>query len=57
MQVAKKVYVGQQKLFQQGATARKNVDDADLAYIQARNQYALPMRHLDSLQKLGRGRN
>ncbi len=55
MQVAQKVYVGQQKLLQQGATARKNVDDAHLAYIQARNQYDLAMRHLDSLQKLGKG--
>ena len=32
---------GQQNLFKQGATARKNVDDANLAYIQARNQYDL----------------
>ena len=41
MQSAQKVYEGQQNLFKQGATARKNVDDANLAFIQARNQYDL----------------
>ena len=54
MQSAQKVYEGQQNLFQQGATARKNVDDANLAYIQARNQYDLTRRHVESLQKFGK---
>jgi multidrug efflux pump subunit AcrA (membrane-fusion protein) len=54
MQSAQKVYQGQQNLFKQGATARKNVDDANLAYIQARNQYDLAFKHLQSLQKFGK---
>ena len=54
MEAAQKVYEGQQNLFQQGATARKNVDDANLAFIQARNQYDLARRHLESLQKFGK---
>jgi len=54
MESAQKVYEGQQNLFKQGATARKNVDDANLAYIQARNQYDLAHRHVESLQKFGK---
>jgi RND family efflux transporter MFP subunit len=54
MQVAQKLYESQQNLFKQGATARKNVDEANLAYVQARNQYDLTFRHLESLQKLGK---
>ena len=54
MQVAQKVYSSQQNLFRQGATARKNMDDANLAYVQARNQYDLASKHLESLQKFGK---
>jgi len=54
MEAAQKVYESQQILFQQGATARKNVDDANLAFVQARNQYDLIVRHLESLQKFGK---
>jgi HlyD family secretion protein len=54
MQSAQKVYQGQQNLFTQGATASKNVDDANLASIQARNQYDITRLHLESLQKLGK---
>jgi RND family efflux transporter MFP subunit len=51
---AQKVYEGQQNLYKQGAAARKNMDDANLAYIQARNQYDLAVRHFESLQKFGK---
>jgi multidrug efflux pump subunit AcrA (membrane-fusion protein) len=54
MQSAQKVYEGQENLFKQGATARKNVQDANLAYIQARNQHEISLRHLESLRKFGR---
>ena len=54
MQVAQKLYTSQQNLFQQGATARKNVEDANLAYVQARNQYEIALQHLESLLKLGK---
>ncbi len=55
MRLAQKVYESQQNLLQQGATSRKNVDDANLAYVQARNQNDLAQRHLESLQKFGKG--
>jgi multidrug efflux pump subunit AcrA (membrane-fusion protein) len=54
MQSAQRVYQGQQNLFNEGATARKSVDDANLASIQARNQYDITRLHLESLQKLGK---
>ena len=54
MQVARKLYISQQNLFQLGATARKNVEDANLAFVQARNQYDISVRHLESLQKFGK---
>lgn len=54
MQSSQKVYEAQQNLFKQGATARKNVEDASLAFVQARNQYDLARHHLESLQKFGR---
>ena len=54
METAQKNYDSLQKLYQQGATARKNVEDADVAYIQARNQYEIALRHLESFQKLGK---
>jgi len=54
MRSAQKLYQSQQNLFTQGATARKNVDDANLVMIQARNQYDITHRHLESLQKLGK---
>ena len=53
LQVAQKLYESQQNLFKQGATPRKNVEDANLTYIQARNQYDLARKHLESLQKFG----
>ncbi len=54
MLVAQKLYTSQQNLFQQGATARKNVEDANLAYIQARNQYEIANKHLESMSKFGK---
>jgi HlyD family secretion protein len=54
MQLAQKVFISQQNLFKQGATARKTMEDANLAYIQARNQYDLARKHLESLQKMGK---
>src|ERR1019366_621261 len=54
MESAQKVYLSQQKLYQEGAVARKSVDDANVAFIQARNQYQIAEKHLESLEKLGR---
>src|ERR1035438_6466725 len=46
MDAAKKVYESRQKLFQEGALARKLVDDAQVAFVQARSQYQAAEQHL-----------
>ena len=45
----KKVYESRQELFKQGALPRKDLDQAAVDYTQARNQYELAQRHVDSL--------
>ena len=45
----KKVYESRQELFKQGALPRKELDQATVDFTQARNQYELAQRHLDSL--------
>lgn len=54
MEAAKKVYDSRQKLFQEGALARKLVDDAQVAYVQARSQYEAAQQHLEALQSVGK---
>ena len=54
MDAAKKVYDSRQKLFQEGALARKLVDDAQVAYVQARSQYEAAEQHLQALQSVGK---
>ena len=44
-----KVYDSRQELFKQGALPRKDMDQAGVALTQARAQYELAKRHLDSL--------
>ncbi len=44
-----KVYDSRQDLFKQGALPRKDMDQAGVALTQARAQYELSKRHLDSL--------
>ncbi|MGO4884168.1 MAG: efflux RND transporter periplasmic adaptor subunit [Bryobacteraceae bacterium] len=54
MDAAKKVYESRQQLFQEGALARKLVDDAQVAYVQARSQYEAAQQHLEALQSVGK---
>lgn len=49
-----KVYESRQALYKQGAISRKEVDDAAVVYIQAKNQYAIAKQHLESLQSIGK---
>jgi multidrug efflux pump subunit AcrA (membrane-fusion protein) len=44
-----KLYDSRQELFNQGALPRKDLDQAGVALTQARSQYELAKRHLDSL--------
>jgi multidrug efflux pump subunit AcrA (membrane-fusion protein) len=52
--VPEKVLESRQKLFQEGALARKLVDDAQVAYVQARAQYEAAQQHLEALQSVGK---
>lgn len=51
---AKKVLESRQQLFQQGALPRKNVDDARVAYAQAKAQLETAQEHLRTLQTVGK---
>src|SRR5204863_4547703 len=44
------VYDSRQSLFMQGAIARKDVNEAQVALVQARNQYELAQKHLENLR-------
>ncbi len=54
MDAAKVVVDSRTKLFQEGALAKKLVDDANVAYVQARSTYETAQKHLESVQNVGR---
>ena len=54
LEAAQKVYESRQKLYKDGALARKLVDDAQVAYAQARSQYEAARQHLEALQSVGK---
>lgn len=49
-----KVYQSRQQLFEQGALPRKELDQSGVEIVQARNQYSIAKRHLDTLQAIGK---
>ncbi len=49
-----KVFNSRQELFQQGALPRKELDQAGVDLTNARNQYEIAQRHLDSLNAIGK---
>jgi HlyD family secretion protein len=49
-----KVYQSRQQLFDQGALPRKELDQSTVDITQARNQYAIAKRHLESLMAIGK---
>ncbi len=51
---ARKLYESRKQLFEQGALARRQVDEANVAYAQARSGYEIALKHLDALEKAGR---
>jgi len=51
---AKRLLDNRQKLFEQGALARKLVDDAQVAYAQAHSQFLSAQEHLRALQSVGK---
>jgi HlyD family secretion protein len=54
LDAAQKVFDNRQKLFQQGALAHKLVDDAQVAYVQARSQYDTARQHLEALESVAK---
>jgi RND family efflux transporter MFP subunit len=53
LDATQKLLESRQKLFEQGALARKLVDDAQLSYIQAKSQLDAAKEHLSALQSVG----
>jgi len=51
---AQKVYESRKMLYDQGALPRKQLDEAQVALVQARSQHDSAVKHLESLQKVGR---
>ncbi|MBV8552528.1 MAG: efflux RND transporter periplasmic adaptor subunit [Acidobacteriaceae bacterium] len=54
LDAARKVYESRQKLFQEGALARKLVDDAEVALAQAQSQFDTAQAHLKGLESYSR---
>jgi multidrug efflux pump subunit AcrA (membrane-fusion protein) len=49
-----KVFQSRQQLFDQGALPRKELDQSRVEITQARNQYAIAKKHLESLMAIGK---
>jgi HlyD family secretion protein len=49
-----KVYQSRQQLYEQGAMPRKELDQSGVEIIQARNQYSIAKKHLDTLVAIGK---
>src|SRR5215471_15246320 len=54
LDAAQKLYQSREQLFQDGALARKLVDEAQVAYVQARSQYETAQQHLRSMQSVSK---
>ncbi|HTB16740.1 MAG TPA: efflux RND transporter periplasmic adaptor subunit [Bryobacteraceae bacterium] len=52
LDAAQKVYESRKQLFEQGALARRLVDEANVAFVQARSQYNLAAQHLQALDRV-----
>jgi HlyD family secretion protein len=51
---AQKLLQNREQLFKEGAIARKLVDDAEVAYVQASSQFQTAQEHLKALEGIGR---
>ena len=49
LDAAQKVYESRKQLFEEGALARRLVEEANVAYVQARSQYDVATQHLQAL--------
>src|SRR5204863_1037781 len=53
MEAAQTLLQSREQLYKEGALARRLVDEAAVAYAQARGQYETAQKHLESLQSVG----
>ncbi len=49
-----RVHQSRQQLYEEGALPRKELDQSEVAFIQARNQYSIAKKHLDTLLAIGK---
>lgn len=54
LDASQKVYESRKQLFEEGAIARRLVDEANVAYVQARSQYDIANEHLRALDRVAR---
>jgi HlyD family secretion protein len=54
LEAQQKLYDSRQDLYKQGALPRKDLDQAEVALTQAKNQYELAQRHLDALMAVSK---
>jgi HlyD family secretion protein len=54
LDAAQKLYASRRQLFEQGALPRRQVDEANVAFVQARSQYEVAAKHLEALEKVGK---
>ncbi len=52
LDAAQKVYDSRKQLFEEGALARRLVEEANVAYVQARSQYDIATQHLQALDRV-----
>jgi multidrug efflux pump subunit AcrA (membrane-fusion protein) len=52
LDAAQKVYESRKQLLEQGALARRLVDESNVAYVQARSQYDIATQHLQALDRV-----
>jgi len=53
LEAQQRIYSSRQNLFRQGAIARRDVEQAAVTLAQARSQYEIARKHLESLQAIG----
>ncbi len=54
LDAAKKVYESRQQLLKEGALARRLVEEAGVAYAQAKSQYDIAKKQVDTLESVGK---
>src|SRR5438034_11062399 len=54
MDQQQKLYQSRQALYKEGAISQKDVNDAQVAFAQARNQYEIAQKHIETVQNVSR---